>query len=343
MKLHLIGLPFNPINDRRGQDAFTCNLVNFRKMFPNCIAYGNEGSDGDYVQIYSQQDMEHHYRDQEWFAKGEVYKASFDYSRPEWTEFNSRVIEELKKRLAPQDIICSIGGLAHKQIADAFPNHLFVEHGIGYEGSFAKYRVFESYAWMHYIYGKQGIVDGRFFDTVIPAFFDPKDFIFSDKKEDYLLFMSRPIERKGLEIVKEIAKHHRVVVAGAEEVKGPGIEWAGYADQQKKAELISKAKAVLMPTIYFEPLGKVSLEAGFGGTPVITTDFGAFPENVIQGVTGMRCSTLKDFLGAIDHYYNYFTIRRLAIERFSLPIAKKKYEKYFNDLLTLFDKGWYQV
>ena len=34
-----------------------------------------------------------------------------------------------------------------------------VEYGIGYNGTFAKYRVFESYAHMHKIWGAQGGYD----------------------------------------------------------------------------------------------------------------------------------------------------------------------------------------
>jgi hypothetical protein len=54
---------------------------------------------------------------------------------------------------------------------------MVVELGIGYEGSFAKYRVFESYAWMHYTYGKIDQSDnGRFFDCVIPNYFNTEEF-----------------------------------------------------------------------------------------------------------------------------------------------------------------------
>ena len=68
-------------------------------------------------------------------------------------------------------------GLGHKCIADHFNDRLIVvEAGIGYESTFAKFRVFESYSWMSYIYGKEGTGDGKWYDCVIPNFFDPSDF-----------------------------------------------------------------------------------------------------------------------------------------------------------------------
>jgi hypothetical protein len=49
--------------------------------------------------------------------------------------------------------------------------HDSVEFGVGYGGVFSKYKVFESYAWMHSIYAmfkNPTTVDGNFYDAVIP-------------------------------------------------------------------------------------------------------------------------------------------------------------------------------
>jgi glycosyltransferase involved in cell wall biosynthesis len=36
------------------------------------------------------------------------------------------------------------------------------------------------------------------------------------------------------------------------------------------------------------------------GTPLISTNFGAFAETIEHGVTGFRCNTLGDFVKAIE-------------------------------------------
>src|SRR5258707_6271109 len=106
---------------------------------------------------------------------------------------NQRAVHERKLRLHPKDFICVLGGDCQKPIADAIPTNMVVEYGIGYKGTFSKYRVFESYAWMHHIYGRQREDNGgnhSVCDEVIPNYFDPKDFKLS-KKEDYFLFVGR--------------------------------------------------------------------------------------------------------------------------------------------------------
>jgi glycosyltransferase involved in cell wall biosynthesis len=80
------------------------------------------------------------------------------------------------------------------------------------------------------------------------------------------------------------------------------------------------------------------------GTPVITTDWGIFTETVEQGKTGFRCRTFKEFLEAAEKVKDldnrYISTR--AYERFSVDMIRYKYEKYFRQLETLWDKGFYQ-
>ena len=136
-------------------------------------------------------------------------EASFDNKLPHWQKFNNTAIQEISKRIEQKDFICLIGGSAQKPIADAFPNHISVEFGIGYGGTFAKYRVFESYAWMHSIYAMHTnptMVDGNFFDAVIPGYYDPSMFPLQVEKDDYYLYIGRLIDRKGWRIAQQVCE-----------------------------------------------------------------------------------------------------------------------------------------
>ncbi len=46
---------------------------------------------------------------------------------------------------------------------------------------------------------------------------------------------------------------------------------------EERLALLGNAKSVLMPTYYLEPFGGVHVEAQLCDTPVITTDWSAFP------------------------------------------------------------------
>ena len=276
-------------------------------------------------------------------------QASFDTNALHWRIFNTNVIRLMQSHLEPQDFICLIGGAAHKSIADAYPNHISVEFGVGYGGVFSNFRVFESYAWMHSIYAgwkNPTTADGKFFDTVIPGYLEPEMFPLGNGDGDYYLYLGRLIERKGFSIAQEVCERlgKRLILAGPGEAKGYG-EFVGSIGPERRAELIGGAIAMFAPTLYVEPFGNVVIEAQACGTPTITTDWGAFTETNINGLTGYRCRTLQEFMDAAEKVktLNRGKIRQHAIKNYSLEVIAKRYEDYFSTLSTLWNDGWYQL
>ena len=275
-------------------------------------------------------------------------EAPFDYRLPHWQKFNKKAAAEIKKRAEKHDFICVIGGASHKPIADALPAMMTVEFGVGYAGVFAQYRVYESYAWMHAIYAQHknaAQVDGSFFDAVIPGYLDPDMFPMGKGDGDYYLYVGRMIPRKGIDIAAHICKTigARLIFAGP----GPHIpnygEYLGPVGPEKRAELMGGAIATFVPTLYLEPFGNVNIESQACGTPVITTDWGAFTETVVQGVTGFRCRNVEEFILATQNVKNLdrHAIRDRAISLYSVDVIAKQYEYYFQRLMTLWEDGWY--
>ena len=265
---------------------------------------------------------------------------------PIWQLANARMIKEIAKRKEPRDFILTIGGGSQKPVADAHPDLMCVEYSIGYQGSFSPYRVFESHIWRHWTYANQGIGDGRFFDTVIPCFFDPVEFRWCGSKKPYALYVGRLVHRKGIAIACRAAEAAgvplKVIGHGDPSLVTNGAEYLGALSMEERNEWMSDAQCVLCPTQYIEPFCCVAVEAQMCGTPVVSTDFGGFVETVEHGRTGFRCNYLGEFADAIracamlDPLY----IEARAVELYSMAAVAPQYQAYFERLSLLWDKGW---
>ena len=350
MRFHVVAMPHTQVTRAFAVDAFTEKVRRFSTMMHNLghevFLYAGEESEAittEHVTCITEEQR------LEAVGVGHYINASYDTNSKHWQIFNSNAINEIKKRIQPQDFICLTSGVAHKPIADAFPEHISVEYSVGYSGSFSRYRVFESYAWMHCIYGNnRNLKDarGEFFDDVIPGFLEPEMFPYVEKPDDYFLYIGRVIEQKGIYIAAEVCEklNKRLVIAGPGKPPHYG-EYVGSVDTITRASLMGNATAVFAPTIYIEPFGYVVIESQMCGTPTITSDWGAFTETNINGLTGYRCRTFEDFIVAASsvHKLDREKIHKHALAIYDVDVIATRYEKYFSRLLSLWDKGWYQL
>ena len=353
--LHVVGLPHTNLTDRFSWSAYTGKVRRFPKMMEplgyDTVVYhagvGEQNDDwfkGSYTRVLSEKEREARF--------GDTIPV-FDVDL--FSTFNKRVIVEIAKTIQPRDIIClSAGGHLQREIADSFPNNITCEFGVGYEGVFANFICFESYAWMHTVYGwwkGANTMDGRFYDVVIPNYYDVSQFPLVppyDKRDDYLLYLARLDDRKGIRVACEVAKHAgmRLVTAGSG-VPPDGVDHQGIVGPAQRAALLAGARALIQPTMFLEPFGGSVVEAMLSGLPVITTDWGAFTETVGDGVDGYRCRTLKEFVNAahtIDELSASESSRRsYAISRWSMAVVGPQYDRWFKRLDTIYDKGWYTL
>jgi glycosyltransferase involved in cell wall biosynthesis len=315
--------------------------------------YGDEGSEVDadeVVTVLSEKDRLRHYGDYDWHK--DFFKHSADSEGQK--KFDAATISAINMRKTKDDILLCPLGNYHKRVVDNV-GLMSVESGIGYTGVYGKFLVFESDVWRHYVYGMMKSARGKAYDTVIPNVYDVSEFPFVDKKEDYYLYVGRLITSKGINVAAETVERvgGKLIVAGQGNLKDLGlanlkhVEHIGVADRTTVAELMGKARAVFVPTLYIEPFGGVAVEAQMCGTPVITSDWGAFVETVNHGVTGYRCNTLKDFVTAAENVSNIDckACRAWATSRYSLDVGTRLYSNYFLRLKTLLygGKGWYEL
>ena len=70
----------------------------------------------------------------------------------------------------------------------------------------------------------------------------------------------------------------------------PSVEMTGTVSRDRCAELISHARAILLPAAWEEPFGLVAVEAMAAGVPPIAAGHGSFTELVTSGVDGILFS-----------------------------------------------------
>lgn len=355
-----MGLPHTVTHKDYTACAYTMKVLKFAKMMTDrghtVIHYGHEDSDlqcSEHVTVLTNNDLEIAYGNYDWRKNF----FTFNINDHAYQTFYKNAIEEIGKRKQKNDFILPFWGSGHRPVCDAHPDLITVEPGIGYAGGhWAKYKIFESYSIYHAYYGLQsvGTCMQSWYDTVIPNYFDVDDFTYTDEKEDYFLFLGRVYEGKGVNIAIQVTEKLgvKLKIAGQNNLHEMGykeipkhVEIIGYADVEKRRELMSKAKGAFVASYYNEPFGGVQVECLFSGTPTITTDWGAFTENNVHGVTGYRCRTFDEFMWAAKNIdkINPADCRKFAVDNFALEKVAGMYEEFFQSILDVHTgDGWYQ-
>lgn len=378
LALHVLSLPHTVTDGTHTTCAYTQKVEKFCRMMVGrgrkVILYGHEASAAPCDEhVVCVTDAQQH----DWFGhhdENDLERGGFDWNphSPWWQSFNNACAREVAARADKHDLLLLIAGQAQQPVADANPALTVAEFGVGYEGILnvggtrrnggPAYCAFESYAHMHQVYRRWDLhnrMNERWFDAVIPNYFDPDEFPqAADRTGDYLLFVGRLILNKGAHVAARIAAEldMPLVVAGpgaldhgpgwvqASEVRieAPKLEYVGVVGSAERASLMANAAVTLAPTLYTEPFGGVAVESMMAGTPAVTTDYGAFPETVQEGISGYRFRTLSEGCQAVERamQLDRDDVRAYALGRYSLNAVRPQYECWFDRLDLLWQDGW---
>lgn len=351
-RIHLLGIAHTKTTKEYSNCAFTQKVFKLIPMLQyigyEVIHYGAEGSQVNCENVVCVTDklQKETYGDYDW--RKEQFKFAADDAV--WTTFNENASRQVLRRKRDGDLLLMPFGIGHKPVMDAVKMPFSIESGIGYAGVCAPFKVFESYAWMHYIYGRDGISNPKWYDAVIPNYFDPNDFDYNPAPQDYYVYLGRLNADKGVQIAIDVTKHlgKKLFIAGQGDPNKFNLgetTYVGSVNPAERNQLLRNATAVFVPSEYVEPFGGVAVEAMLCGTPVITTDWGAFPETVLHGITGYRCRTFADFVWAAEHIRNIdrATCRLWSVNNYSLERISRMYQAYFKNIEDLEKEGWYTL
>jgi len=386
MRFHLLGLVHLPCSKDYMGCAFTQKNYKLAKMLLDLghevFYYGAEGSTvpcTEFIQTHSLADI-----CEEWGDGDNRFEIGYDWNKGDFRHDFSKArtkttkkyyrncIEHINKIKRPDDFLLITQGYYQKPVDDGVKLYLTCEPGIGYRGSYARFRGFESAYIQNFTYGSQNpfkCINGNYYDRVIPNYFDEEDVEFNPgKTKDYMMFIGRVIKLKGVVtacLTAQALNKKLLIVGQGGRIMPDGSltnqyrdftfpkstwEYVGYADVTKRKELMKNAICSFAPTEYLECFGGVHIEAMLHGTPVLTTDFGVYPGTVINGLNGYRCNTLDDFVKAGKKIGNLDrSAVRASAEKYLSPNVALEYQKWFDDLAQLErsvskgEKGWHHI
>uniref|UniRef100_A0A6C0CZB9 Glycosyl transferase family 1 domain-containing protein n=1 Tax=viral metagenome TaxID=1070528 RepID=A0A6C0CZB9_9ZZZZ len=377
IRLHLLAIPHTITRDEFSNCAFTGKVQRFSPMMQSVgyevYHYGIETSksgadvDIDILNLkewnklrksslkhlkpeLSYEDIEKKLGDPTQFV-GDLANLS----TPLYKEFNIRLREQLSKhyRSISTDIVCITFGPAHEDALKG-KDYLCVESGIGYPNAYKNFRIYESYAKMHYEMHRCGkTLENYWF--VCPNYYNTLEWPLNlNPVPNRVGFLGRISNTKGCNIISEIAKSFpqvEFVICGQGDpkpfLKYPNVIYKSPIHGSDRGKYLSSLSAVITPSKYLEPFCGVNVEAQLCGTPVICHDYGAFTETVEQFKTGVRCHTMSDFRYAVqmvlDGKFDRQYIHDRAVHLYDMYNVAKQYKYIFDSIIDVYNGsgGWY--
>jgi glycosyltransferase involved in cell wall biosynthesis len=168
----------------------------------------------------------------------------------------------------------------------------------------------------------------------------------------YLLFLGRMSADKGCHRAVEVAREAGLPLRIAGKMREPaereyfeayvaphlgdGIEYLGETSHGKKVALLQNARATLFPIEWEEPFGLVMIESMACGTPVIATRWGAVPEVIEHGRSGIVVDDYREMAGALaaTDELEPLECRRWVEEHFSAARMVEDYVEAYEAVLA---------
>ncbi len=166
----------------------------------------------------------------------------------------------------------------------------------------------------------------------------------------YFLYLGRLAEEKGVATLIEAAWELqnevkiKIVGNGPDEAKlralakGLGnIEFLGYKTGEEWEAVLRGARALVLPSLWYENMPYVILEALSRGKPVIASRMGGIPERVIEGVSGwlFEAGNSNDLVRAIRKLMLFPSPEKLS-ETCYKSVSDARPESYYEELMKVY-------
>ena len=178
---------------------------------------------------------------------------------------------------------------------------------------------------------------------------DLKKFPFSEKSENYCLFLGRLLPTKGVKeaIVACKKAGEKLIIAGTpnrgkyweKEIEphlNKNVQYVGNVPYEKTYQYYGRAKVTLCPIQWEEPFGLTFIESFACGTPVITFGKGSAKEVIKNGETGFIVKDINQMAKAIKKIgqIKRRDCRKWVEEEFTVERMVSEYERVYCQILN---------
>lgn len=182
-----------------------------------------------------------------------------------------------------------------------------------------------------------------------------KNYPFSDKDEEYLLFVGRISREKGVHLAIEVAQYLDLPLIIAAKLNSISdaphdvqyfheyvepklssqVRWIGEVNDVSRNNLMSHARCLLHPITWREPFGLTLIEAMACGCPVVAFNLGSIPEIIINHKTGFIVEDVEGMIGAVANIkkINRAECRKYVLEKFTVDKMTDGYEAIYQKIL----------
>lgn len=171
-------------------------------------------------------------------------------------------------------------------------------------------------------------------------------------KKKYITFI-KPVYEKGVEIALRIAKAlpkreflfvgestrmSRKILKEINELKNVKfIEWV-----QDARNIYQQASVIIMPSIWEEAFGRIPIEAGINGIPIIASKRGGIPESVgKEGIIIEDFQNINNWIKSLekldnrDEYYKYSLFAKKNAQNFDFEITYEEFKRKVREKLKI--------
>ncbi|TLZ44637.1 MAG: glycosyltransferase [Methanobacteriota archaeon] len=183
---------------------------------------------------------------------------------------------------------------------------------------------------------------------------DPNPSGLSSSPGDYYLYVGRLERYKGIPELAGAALQydgpHRFVVVGrgkqagvleAAQQKTDRLVVHGWLSAEERDQVYARARALLLPSIWYENAPLVAFEALAWGTPLLCSEIGALPEIVHDGLCGRTIAPTAD--GIVEGIERFEAAGLPQSQRSAARTAFETYHtttKYLEQLHRLLEASW---